>query len=87
MYLDLIRQFYRAIPLSRLLNGLNKSIYIINQFKPIYSDLKPLILKGSTFLNSLNNYNSILNPINNNPKNTANYINDTDKNIYPQFFL
>lgn len=36
--------------LQSILNSANKTINTINEIKPIYNDIKPLIIKGSNLL-------------------------------------
>ncbi len=44
----------KFIIISKILNGADKTVSLINEVKPIYNDIKPLIVKGSNILNKKN---------------------------------
>ena len=43
--------FNKLLLLQKILNSASNTVNIINEVKPIYNDLKPLIIKGANFLN------------------------------------
>ena len=70
--------------IANILSGLSKSIYFINEIKPIYTDLVPLFKNGSKIINKFKS-NLMVSQYSFN-----NYSQNEDSNSYtnlPKFFI